>query len=69
MICWSLLLVALFASSTEPGLYGDPGSDESLDAVLESVQLTATPLKREEGERNALNSVTYGTPGKSFEKR
>lgn len=43
------------ASSTEPWLYGDPGSDESLDAVLESVQLnTATPLEGEEKEKVLL---------------
>lgn len=35
------------ASLIDGGLYGEPGSDASDDAVLESVQLSvATPLKR-----------------------
>lgn len=35
------------SSHTEAELYGDPGSEMSLEAVLESMQLNvATPLKR-----------------------
>lgn len=50
--CGKLVLLLFAASSTEPGLYGEPGSEESLEVVLESVQLsTATPLKAEEGIR------------------
>lgn len=45
----------------DDGLSGDPGSDPSLDAVLESVQLSvATPLERRAGDiLKMLNYFVY----------
>lgn len=46
------------ASLIDGGLYGEPGSEVSDDAVLESVQLNvATPLKRKD---KILGKLGYG---------
>lgn len=56
-IClWGVELAVGSESPIDGGLYGEPGSEVSDEAVLESVQLkVATPLEREEKKRKIIN--------------